>query len=138
MTADRGRSRTRGAEPVGRTSVGDAGSALIEAAGRPGIVRSAYEAARRGDTVLPRRCRGMQDMVPINLLELFAGAKRIVPSGYGSDDVTRTYDRIINLLRIGRIDLEALVTHRMPLSEANEAIDLMRSGEALRVMLTNG
>ncbi|MFI9781260.1 hypothetical protein ACIHCV_42780 [Streptomyces sp. NPDC051956] len=38
-----------------------------------------------------------------------------------------------NLLRAGRIDLEALVPHRLPLAEVNQAIDLMRSGEALRV-----
>jgi S-(hydroxymethyl)glutathione dehydrogenase/alcohol dehydrogenase len=111
---------------------------VIEAVGRPNTVRSAYEAARRGGTVCLVGVGGVQDMMPVNLLELFASAKRIVPSVYGGDDVTRTYGRIINLIRAGRIDLEALVTHRMPLTDVNRAIDLMRSGESLRVMLTNG
>ncbi|MER7717733.1 alcohol dehydrogenase catalytic domain-containing protein [Streptomyces flaveolus] len=110
---------------------------VIEAVGRPATVRSAYEAARRGGTVCLVGVGGAQEMVPVNLLELFASAKRIVPSIYGGDDVTRTYGRIINLIRAGRVDLEALVTHRLPLSQVNDAIELMRSGESLRVMLTN-
>ncbi|OIJ68263.1 Zn-dependent alcohol dehydrogenase [Streptomyces mangrovisoli] len=110
---------------------------VIEAVGRPGTVRSAYEAARRGGTMCLVGVGGFEDMLPVNLLELFVSAKRIVPSVYGGDDVTRTYDRIIGLLRAGRIDLEALVTHRLPLAQVNDALDLMRTGEALRVMLTN-
>ncbi|MFD7868579.1 alcohol dehydrogenase catalytic domain-containing protein [Streptomyces sp. NPDC059783] len=111
---------------------------VIEAVGRPATVRSAYETARQGGTVCLVGVGGFEDMVPVNLLELFVSAKRIIPSVYGGDDVTRTYDRIINLLRARRIDLEALVTHRLPLADVNDALGLMRSGEALRVMLTTG
>ncbi|WP_133305605.1 hypothetical protein [Streptomyces sp. AcE210] len=56
-------------------------------------------AARTGGTVCLVGVGGFEDMVPINLLELFVSAKRIVPSVYGGDDVARTYDRIVNLLR---------------------------------------
>ncbi|MGO4431655.1 Zn-dependent alcohol dehydrogenase, partial [Streptomyces sp. MCAF7] len=35
----------------------------------------------------------------------------------------------------GRIDLEGLITHRVRLTEINEALDQMRSGEALRTCI---
>jgi S-(hydroxymethyl)glutathione dehydrogenase / alcohol dehydrogenase len=32
----------------------------------------------------------------------------------------------------GKIDIDALITHQMPLHEINSAFDLMHSGESIR------
>ncbi|MFB7948852.1 hypothetical protein ACFC6L_28500 [Kitasatospora phosalacinea] len=77
-----------------------------------------------------------KDDFPISMWELSAGEKRVLPSFYGGDTVTRTYARIAELVRTGRLDLERLITHRLPLTGINEALGLMRSGEALRIALT--
>jgi threonine 3-dehydrogenase len=41
------------------------------------------------------------------------------------------------LLDSGRLDLDWLITHRMPLSQVDEAVDLL-TGEAGKVLLVPG
>lgn len=77
----------------------------------------------------------MDDLLQINMFELFFDEKRILPSLYGGGDVLRSYDRVIRLWRAGRVDLEGLITHRVRLDQINEAVDQMRSGEALRTCI---
>jgi S-(hydroxymethyl)glutathione dehydrogenase/alcohol dehydrogenase len=38
--------------------------------------------------------------------------------------------------RAGRLDLEAMITHRLDLANINEAFDLMKSGESIRTIVT--
>jgi S-(hydroxymethyl)glutathione dehydrogenase/alcohol dehydrogenase len=78
----------------------------------------------------------MDDLLQINMFELFFDEKRILPSLYGGGDVLRSYDRVIRLWRAGRVDLEGLITHRVRLEEINEAVGQMRTGEALRTCIT--
>jgi S-(hydroxymethyl)glutathione dehydrogenase/alcohol dehydrogenase len=49
--------------------------------------------------------------------------------------VRRTFGRVIDLWRAGRIDLESMITHHVPLAEINDAIRQMRTGEALRTVI---
>jgi alcohol dehydrogenase, propanol-preferring len=46
------------------------------------------------------------------------------------------YPRVIELVRQGRVRLSEIVTHRLPLSRIDEAMDLLRSGEAVRIVVT--
>ncbi len=46
------------------------------------------------------------------------------------------YPRVIELVRQGRIDLKSLVTHRYPLDGIGEALDTLRGGTAVRVVVT--
>lgn len=77
----------------------------------------------------------MDDFLQLNMFELFFDEKRILPSMYGGGDVVRSYERAISLWRSGRIDLEGLITHRVKLAGINDALDQMRSGEALRTCI---
>jgi S-(hydroxymethyl)glutathione dehydrogenase/alcohol dehydrogenase len=43
--------------------------------------------------------------------------------------------RLVRLQQAGRFDLSRLVSHTLRLDQVNEAIDLMRRGEALRCVL---
>jgi S-(hydroxymethyl)glutathione dehydrogenase/alcohol dehydrogenase len=42
---------------------------------------------------------------------------------------------VIELARQGRIKLAELVTHRFPLERINEALDILRSGAAIRIVI---
>jgi len=42
------------------------------------------------------------------------------------------YPKIIELVKLGRLKVKELVTHKFPLKEINTAFDLMRKGESLR------
>jgi len=46
------------------------------------------------------------------------------------------YPRVIEMVRQGRIRLAELVTHRYPLAEIGQALDMLRSGNAIRVVVT--
>ena len=43
--------------------------------------------------------------------------------------------RLVGLMKAGRMTLDGLVTHEFPLDEVNEAIAVVRRGEAGRVLL---
>ncbi|WP_326690678.1 Zn-dependent alcohol dehydrogenase [Streptomyces sp. NBC_01795] len=124
------------ADAKGRLTGDEGFDYVFEVVGKSATARAAYEATRRGGTLCVVGAGAMDDQVQFNMFELFFDEKRILPSLYGGGDVLRSYDRAIALWRAGRIDLEGLITHRVRLSEINEAIDQMRSGEALRTSIT--
>ncbi|AUG76970.1 Molecular chaperone GroES [Kitasatospora sp. MMS16-BH015] len=109
---------------------------VFEAVGRSATVRAGYDAARRGGAVVVIGAGAREDQVSFSMGELFFNEKRILPSFYGGGDVRRTAALAIDLWRAGRLDLAGMISHRLPLAEVNEAIAQMRSGEALRTVLT--
>ncbi|MFJ1702110.1 alcohol dehydrogenase catalytic domain-containing protein [Kitasatospora sp. NPDC088346] len=109
---------------------------VFEAVGRSATVRAAYDAARRGGAVVVIGAGAKADQVSFSMAELFFNEKRLLPSMYGGGEVRRTAARVIDLWRAGRLDLAGMITHRLPLEGVNEAIAQMRSGEALRTVLT--
>ncbi|GAA4846743.1 Zn-dependent alcohol dehydrogenase [Kitasatospora terrestris] len=109
---------------------------VFEAVGRSATVRAAYDAARRGGAVVVIGAGPKDDKVEFSMAELFFNEKRVLPSFYGGGDVQRTVARAVDLWRAGRLDLAGMITHRLPLEGVNEAIGQMRSGEALRTVLT--
>ncbi|RMB87016.1 Zn-dependent alcohol dehydrogenase [Streptomyces shenzhenensis] len=108
---------------------------VFEVVGRSATARTAYENTRRGGTLVVVGAGAMDDFLQLNMFELFFDEKRILPSMYGGGDVLRSYARTIALWRAGRVDLEGLITHRVPLAEINEALDQMRTGTALRTCI---
>ncbi|MEU3251747.1 alcohol dehydrogenase catalytic domain-containing protein [Streptomyces sp. NPDC006997] len=119
-----------------RVTVGGEGfDYVFEVVGRSTTARTAYEATRRGGTLVVVGAGAMDDALQLNMFELFFDEKRILPSLYGGGDVLRSYERTIALWRAGRVDLAGLITHRVPLADVNEALDQMRTGTALRTSI---
>jgi S-(hydroxymethyl)glutathione dehydrogenase / alcohol dehydrogenase len=54
---------------------------------------------------------------------------------YGGGDVRLEYRRLVGLWRSGRLDLESMVTARLPLERLDEALDLLRAGTAIRTVI---
>ncbi|MGV9230956.1 Zn-dependent alcohol dehydrogenase [Streptomyces nigra] len=108
---------------------------VFEVVGRSATARTAYESTRRGGTLVIVGAGAMDDVLQLNMFELFFDEKRILPSLYGGGDVLRSYERAIALWRAGRIDLAGLITHRVPLAGINEALEQMRTGSALRTCI---
>ncbi|WP_338676341.1 Zn-dependent alcohol dehydrogenase [Streptomyces sp. SCSIO 30461] len=118
-----------------RITGGEGFDYVFEVVGRSATARTAYETTRRGGTLCIVGAGAMDDFLQLNMFELFFDEKRILPSMYGGGDVQHSYERAIALWRAGRIDLESLITHRVQLSEINEALNQMRTGEALRTCI---
>ncbi|MBZ4020032.1 Zn-dependent alcohol dehydrogenase [Streptomyces purpurogeneiscleroticus] len=115
-----------------RITEGEGFDYVFEVVGKSATARTAYETTRRGGTLCVVGAGAMDDFFQVNMFELFFDEKKILPSLYGGGDVARSYERAIALWRAGRIDLENLITHRVPLAGINDALDQMRSGTSLR------
>ncbi|MFJ9318885.1 Zn-dependent alcohol dehydrogenase [Streptomyces globisporus] len=115
-----------------RITGGEGFDYVFEVVGKSATARTAYENTRRGGTLCVVGAGAMDDTFQVNMFELFFDEKRILPSMYGGGDVLRSYERAIALWRAGRIDLESMITHRVRLDGINDALEQMRTGEALR------
>ncbi|MFD7454158.1 Zn-dependent alcohol dehydrogenase [Kitasatospora sp. NPDC059827] len=109
---------------------------VFEAVGRAATVRAGYDAARRGGAVVVIGAGAQDDLAQFTMGELFFNEKRLLPSLYGGAPVARTIALVVDLWRAGRIDLDGMITHRVGLAEVNRAIEQMRSGEALRTVIS--
>ncbi|GAB2922559.1 Zn-dependent alcohol dehydrogenase [Streptomyces sundarbansensis] len=118
-----------------RVTGGEGFDYVFEVVGKSATARTAYENTRRGGTLCVVGAGAMDDTFQANMFELFFDEKRILPSLYGGGDVLRSYERAIALWRAGRIDLESMITHRVRLDGINDALDQMRTGEALRTCI---
>ncbi|MFD8707722.1 Zn-dependent alcohol dehydrogenase [Kitasatospora sp. NPDC059648] len=111
---------------------------VFEAVGRAATVRAGYDAARRGGAVVVIGAGAQDDLAQFTMGELFFNEKRLLPSLYGGAPVARTVALVVDLWRAGRIDLDGMITHRVGLADVNRAIEQMRSGEALRTVVSLG
>ncbi|MFI9588375.1 Zn-dependent alcohol dehydrogenase [Streptomyces sp. NPDC052236] len=118
-----------------RITAGEGFDYVFEVVGKSATARTAYETTRRGGTLCVVGAGAMDDFLQLNMFELFFDEKRILPSMYGGGDMLTSYERAIALWRAGRIDLAGLITHRVRLTEINDALAQMRTGEALRTCI---
>lgn len=123
------------AEVTRRVTDGSGFDYAFEAVGKAVTLRSAYDATRLGGTVCLVGAGSRTDQTGLSMAELVLNEKKLLPSFYGGDDIRRTYATVFDLWRAGRIDLESMITHHVPLTGINEAIRQMHTGEALRTVI---
>ena len=104
----------------------------FEAIGRGATIRTAYRLTRRGGNVVVVGAGRYDDKVEFSALELFFQARSLVGCVYGSADVTRDFPRILGLYASGELDLDRLITSRIPLDDVNAALDAMEAGVGAR------
>lgn len=118
-----------------RKIVGGAGAdVVIETTGNARVIEQAYDLTHPdGKTILvgvPRK----GDNISIYSLPLHF-KKTLTGSHGGSAEPHIDIPRYIRLIRAGKLKLDGLITHEFKLGDVNEAIRVMRSGEAGRVLL---
>jgi Zn-dependent alcohol dehydrogenase len=107
----------------------------IEATGRPEAMRSAFLSTRaRGAAVLIGIPRA-DAVVELPALSIPRMERRVIGSLYGSARPPRDFGLILDQYRRGRLPLDRLISHRLPLDEIEQAFGLLRSGTALRAVL---
>jgi Zn-dependent alcohol dehydrogenase len=107
----------------------------IEATGRPEAMLAAFLSTRpHGAAVLigiPRE----DAVLSLPALSIPRMERRILGSIYGSSRPERDFALTLDLYRRGRLPLDRLISHRLPLDEVERAFELLRSGRALRAVL---
>ncbi len=122
------------AQAVAETSGGGVDYA-IEATGRTEAMLAAFLSTRpHGAAVLIGIPRA-DAVLPLPALTIPRMERRVLGSIYGSSRPERDFALTLDLYRRGRLPLDKLVTHRLPLEKVGPAFELMRNGEAIRVVL---
>jgi S-(hydroxymethyl)glutathione dehydrogenase/alcohol dehydrogenase len=108
---------------------------VFEVVGRSALVKQAYALTRRGGTVTVVGAGKNDDHVDFNMFQLFFDNKKILGSYYGGADPRVEYGRLIALWRASRLDLEGMITARLKLEDINQALELLRTGAAIRTII---
>jgi S-(hydroxymethyl)glutathione dehydrogenase/alcohol dehydrogenase len=116
--------------------VGAAGvDVFVENTGQVRLIELAYQlTAKQGRTILVGVPRHDQD-ITIHSLPLHFG-KVLTGCEGGHTDPTTDIPRYLRLYQEGKLDLSQQITHRFKLEDINQALDLVRRGEAGRCLLT--
>jgi S-(hydroxymethyl)glutathione dehydrogenase/alcohol dehydrogenase len=108
----------------------------FECVGVAPTFRAAWDATRRGGTTVIVGAGRQDAVLELNGFELFFSEKKLLGSYYGSADVRTEFHRLIRLWRAGRIDLEGMISTRLPLEEVGAGITALQSGEIIRQIVT--
>jgi S-(hydroxymethyl)glutathione dehydrogenase/alcohol dehydrogenase len=100
----------------------------FDVVGTPPTIRSAWDNARRGGTVVVVGAGRADAMVSFSAQELFLHDKRLLGSFYGGADVRRDYPMLLRLWQAGKLDLDGMITKRITLDEINDALQALRDG----------
>jgi threonine 3-dehydrogenase len=105
---------------------------LLEMSGHPQAIRQGFAALRNGGTAallgLPSEPVALD--LPNDII--FKGATVL---GINGRKMFETWYQVENFLLSGRLNLEPIVTHHLPLTEFERGLKLMQAGEAIKVVL---
>lgn len=132
---------THATTPEGLTDVsaevtgGEGFDYAFEVVGLPQTIKAAWSAARRGGMVVVVGAGRQDQVVEFTPFDLMFEAKTLVGSLYGSADVSRDYDRMLDLWREGKLDLEGMISHRIRLDDIDEALGALGRGDVIRQVI---
>jgi Zn-dependent alcohol dehydrogenase len=107
----------------------------IEATGRTEAMLAAFLSTRtRGAAVLIGIPRA-DAVLSLPALTIPRMERRVLGSIYGSSRPERDFVQILELYQRGRLPLDRLISHRLPLEEVQHGLDLLVSGEAIRAVV---
>ena len=105
---------------------------LLEMSGHPDAIRQGLSALRNGGTAallgLPAKPVALD--LPNDII--FKGATVI---GINGRRMFETWYQVESFLLAGRIELDRIITHQLGLQDFDQAVKLMQSGEAIKVVL---
>ncbi|WP_117211505.1 Zn-dependent alcohol dehydrogenase [Allorhizocola rhizosphaerae] len=122
-------------ELIAEQTGGEGFDYVFEVVGAPATIRAAWQACRRGGTVVIVGAGRADQQVEFSPFELLFEGKTMMPSLYGNADVRRDCTRVLNLWRAGRLDLEGMITHRLRLDDVEEALGALGRGDVVRQVI---
>lgn len=119
-------------DEIKRRTNGDGVEVLLEMSGSAGAIDQGLQMVRNGGTAALLGIPG--DAVNLNLAEriIFKG---LTVLGINGRKMFETWYQTQALVKGGRVDLRPIITHVLPFRDFDRAFDLMRCGEAAKIVL---
>lgn len=130
------RAKNYGAD-LGIESVDDSylADVVVEATGIPQLINQGFIKVKPGGKmILVGQTRQEDTLALSNFRQHYCG-KTLIDSQGGLTEPHRDIPRYLQLYKKGQLKLNLLITHRFKLEDINEALEVVKSGEAGRVML---
>lgn len=109
---------------------------VVDTTGDVDLIADAYHfVAPGGKVIMVGQPKRGEALVLPDIAGDFKG-KTLMDSEGGQTSPNEDIPRYLRLYRNGLLNLAGLITHRFPLEQVNEALDVVRSGVAGRVILT--
>ncbi len=108
---------------------------FVDCTGSVEVIEKGYELTAPGGRMILVGQPSFDHSLLLRSVRQHYCGKVLMDSQGGRTDPSTDIPRYIELWRAGKLNLGALITHRMPLEQINEALDLVRSGEAGRCMV---
>ncbi len=122
-----GATRAISPDELARHGAGLAVDHAFDMVGSPGTIRAAWDAVRRGGQVVVAGSGPVDAVVGFGAYELFRHEKKLLGSLSGSADVRCEFGRLVDLWRAGSLDLEGMISVRLPFERLNDGITALRS-----------
>jgi Zn-dependent alcohol dehydrogenase len=111
----------------------------FEAAGRAALIEQGIGLVRNGGTVVCVGAPPLEESVTIPMAVTFtAMEKKLVGCFLGTVNAHREVPRLLSLWRNGRLDLDGMVTGRVPLDQAQDAITAAKDMRGIRTIIDIG
>lgn len=106
----------------------------FEVIGRPEVVRTAFASTRIGGTTVMVGSPAPGSEISVDGRMLFSDRRLLGTTG-GGNIPARDIPRLMKLYQTGRLDLERLVSQRIPLARVNDAFEALERGEGARTVV---
>lgn len=111
---------------------GHGADVVLEMSGHPDGVRQAFKMLRRGGRVSLLGIPSQPVSLDIAEDVIFKGA---TVHGINGRRIWQTWYQAQALLKSGRVDLSPLITHQLPMAQIEKGMDLLREGQAAKIIL---
>lgn len=120
-----------GCEQAFTQAMGGAADVVIECVGNTPAVKSAFQFAGKGATILLFSVPKVDATFDLPLFDVYKKELTIKGSFVNPD----THDRAVRLINSGKVDFTPIITHRFTLDQLPEAIAMQMSSESIKVVV---
>jgi threonine 3-dehydrogenase len=118
---------------VRKQTRGDGPDVLLEMSGHPAAIDAGFTALRMGGTAALLGIPSMPFTFDLTNHVVFKAATVL---GINGRKMFETWYQMESLLLSGRLELEEIITHELPMAEFAKGFRLMQNGEGIKVVLS--
>lgn len=118
-------------DPAAYEAVKGTADVVIECVGNNPAVKSAFDFARKGATLVLFSVPKPEAQFPLPLFDVYKKELTIRGSFVNPD----THQRAVELINAGKVDFGPIITHRFPLSELSGAIEAQSGSGSIKVVV---